>query len=82
MAHETKSYLGDGLYARFENAHMMTLYTERTRMGGDDTPTGVTTHWVALEPELFLALLQFACACGWGGIIDRVAHQRRTPDNA
>jgi hypothetical protein len=27
------------------------------------------THWVALEPEVFMALIQFAHKIGWGDVI-------------
>jgi hypothetical protein len=43
-----ETYLGDGLYASFDG-YQITL--RAPRLGGD--------HWVALEPEVFMALLAF-----------------------
>lgn len=43
-------YLGDGLYASFDG-YMVTLSTPRSNG---------TTHWVALEPTVFAALIRFA----------------------
>lgn len=57
---EHKTYLGDGLYAELDPARMIVLSTTRA-LGVRD--------WVGLEPEVFLALIQFAHKIGWGGII-------------
>lgn len=48
-ARKKKTYLGDGLYARLEY-DMIIL----------ETPRDDFLHWVALEPEVFEQLLQFA----------------------
>ena len=48
------TYLGDGLYAEFDGA-MIVLKTPRE--------TG--EHYVALEPEVFEALIQFAIKIEW-----------------
>lgn len=45
----SEEYLGDGLYASF-NGH--TIILRAPRAGGD--------HWVALEPEVYAALVAFA----------------------
>ena len=50
----TQTYIGDGLYAAFDG-EMITLSTERE--GGQ--------HYVALEPSVFEALLQYAIGIGW-----------------
>lgn len=42
------TYLGDGLYAGFDGFQII-LYTERES----------GTHWVALDPSVFSALLRF-----------------------
>ena len=47
-------YLGDGLYARF------TGYSIELRAPREDGD-----HWIALEPDVFEALLQFALQCGF-----------------
>ena len=49
-----KEYLGDGLYAHFDG-FMITLSTQRE--AGE--------HYVALEPEVFEALIQYAIKIGW-----------------
>lgn len=41
-----KTYLGDGLYVRFDGYHFILI-----------TENGV--HWVGLEPPIFDALLQY-----------------------
>lgn len=46
LSQEAEIYLGDGLYARFDQFGMLILRTPRD--GGD--------HWVALEPEVLEAL--------------------------
>jgi hypothetical protein len=46
---EHKEYLGDGLYAGFDGYY---LYL--------NTPRGDGEHWVALEPAVFHALLDYA----------------------
>ena len=48
------TYLGDGLYADFDG-WILTLKTERDN----------AIHWVALEPEVFEALIQYAIKIGW-----------------
>lgn len=50
----TETYLGDGLYASFQDGGMIVLRAPREH--GD--------HWVGLEPEVFAALLEFAQKCG------------------
>lgn len=72
-----KAYLGDGLYVRLEPNQTMVLHTERASIGGDK-PTGTITHWVALEPEVFLEFLRFANQNGWGEVIAR-AHREQRP---
>lgn len=52
-----ETYLGDGLFASFDG-WMITLRAPRPE--GD--------HWVALEPEVFAALLEFKAGL-------RVAHR-------
>jgi len=49
MIDPTETYLGDGLYASFDGWHMV---LRAPRDGGD--------HHVALEPEVFAALLRYA----------------------
>lgn len=49
-----ETYLGDGLYASFEDGFMIVLRAPREH--GD--------HWIGLEPEVFAALLEFAQKCG------------------
>jgi hypothetical protein len=44
-----ESYLGDGLFATFDGWQMI---LRAPREDGD--------HWVALEPQTFLALVRFA----------------------
>jgi hypothetical protein len=46
-----ETYLGDGLYASFDGYQIV---LRAPRDGGD--------HWVALEPEVFAALVKFAAA--------------------
>lgn len=60
METENKVYLGDGLYAELVHRGWM-IRLSAPRDGG--------THWVALEPEVFDALCQFAVASGWGNIM-------------
>jgi hypothetical protein len=48
------SYLGDGLYAKYDG-WMIVL----------STPRAEGEHYVALEPEVFEALLQYAIQIGW-----------------
>lgn len=43
-----ESYLGDGLYVSFDGEH---IRLRAPREGGD--------HWVAMEPEVFQALLRW-----------------------
>jgi len=50
----TREYLGDGLYAHLDG-FMITLSTQR----------GAGEHYVALEPEVFEALIQYAIKIGW-----------------
>lgn len=47
-ARDAEEYLGDGLYARFDGWHIM---LRAPRDDGD--------HWVALEPKVFHALMQW-----------------------
>lgn len=58
---DKRVYLGDGLYAVLDDGVMIRL--EATRE--------FTVHWVALEPEVFVALLKFAEQIGWGDLIKR-----------
>jgi len=47
---ETKSYLGDSVYAEFDGFHV--ILTTENGYGPSNT--------IALEPEVFLALMRFA----------------------
>ena len=49
-----EDYLGDGLYASYDG-WMITLSAPREH----------DEHYVALEPEVFEALLQYAMKIGW-----------------
>jgi hypothetical protein len=60
-AHET--YLGDGLYARYDAAQMIVLRA----------PRNSDNHWVGLEPQVFVGLIQFAHKIGWSKLIERGA---------
>jgi hypothetical protein len=63
------TYLGDGVYAQFDPAQTIILSTPRA-----DEPTNAWgVHWVGLEPEVFMALIQFAHKIGWGDIIKAAA---------
>jgi hypothetical protein len=54
-------YLGDGLYAQMTPAQMIILRAPRS---------DGSSHWVGLEPEVFVELLRFARDNGWGGLIE------------
>jgi hypothetical protein len=57
---DTRTYLGDGLYAEKHPDELM-LILSAPRSGG--------THWVGLEPEVFVEFLRFARRIGWGNLI-------------
>jgi hypothetical protein len=59
-----KTFLGDGLYAELDPARMIVLSAPRP---GPDNAWNV--HWVALEPEVLLALIKFCEKIGWGDIV-------------
>jgi hypothetical protein len=44
-----ETYLGDGLYARFDGYHIV---LRAPRPGEED-------HWVALEPDVFARLIEY-----------------------
>jgi len=56
---QMEQYLGDGLYASFDG-YQITLRAPRTN--GD--------HWVALEPEVYFALQDFALRI-WGPMLQK-----------
>jgi hypothetical protein len=60
MSIDKRSYLGDGVYAK-RDGDMIWLETEREN----------GTHRIALEPEVFMALIAFATTIGWGRLINR-----------
>lgn len=49
MERGEKTYLGDGLYASFDGWQ---IYLRAPRSSGAD-------HWVALEPDVFAALVEY-----------------------
>lgn len=57
--HET--YLGDGLYAKLNEANQIELRAPSLR--GEQL--------VYLEPEVFVELIRFARRIGWGKLIER-----------
>lgn len=67
-------YIGDGVYAQLDPGHMIVLRTAR----GEEFYGGV--HWIALEPEVFTELLNFAREIGWGALIVRAANQIAVDD--
>jgi hypothetical protein len=58
---DTRTHLGDGLYAELDRSALM-IILRAPRADG-------TTHWVGLEPEVFVELLRFARRNGWGNLI-------------
>jgi hypothetical protein len=68
MTEDRRTYLGDGLYAEIEGG-MIILRAPRD--GG--------THWVGLEPEVFVELLRFARRIGWGALIRAEMAREREP---
>jgi hypothetical protein len=57
---DTRTYLGDGLYAELDRSVLMIILR---------TTRGPAEHWVGLEPEVFVELLRFARRNGWGNLI-------------
>lgn len=62
-------YIGDALYATYEDGPMIQVFTERA----SSQPGAVVRHQVYFEPDTFLNLLRYANAVGWGKIVKRAA---------
>lgn len=67
MPKHFEEYIGDGLYAYFDGLHIV-LYADRdlqsteppiVRQVGGGPPEVIVRHWVALEPSVLYAFLDY-----------------------
>lgn len=63
-ANALSEYLGEGVHARFDpTGNQIWLIVERAREEPSIEPHGMHIERVALEPQVFDALVAFACRC-------------------
>ena len=80
METKNKTYLGDGLYAELEHG-MIVLSAPRYSTKPAEAELELTTHWVALEPDVFHAFCRFAVAIGWGAIMRDAVRKEMPPED-
>lgn len=73
---EHQRYIGDGVYANYDPAHMIVLRTTRGSFEQQLAGNGAA-HWIALEPDVLRELIQYAYEVGWGEVIERAVQRHK-----